>query len=225
MQPTSLTFRRLRADHLLLLSARSWRLQRSRPEGSPVSPVESSAPASPCTNGGKSVTVASRVAARQRRLPKTSPQRNTRASFLRRFSCQQVMRRNSGASWVQQCSFCTLNGSSRPRCCEDAIVAVAVESFPAAGRIQCSPPYASLPGRCGPVLSFSAFLLMCVAALLWLQTSTGAGSLGPRLRAQTNSVTGVFASSGSAAPSEVDMAAVGLLGPERIHNRRGGPGP
>lgn len=43
------------AGHLLFLSVRSWRLPRSRPEDSPVSPVESCAPAFPCTNGGKRI--------------------------------------------------------------------------------------------------------------------------------------------------------------------------
>lgn len=54
-------------------------------------------------------------------------------------------------------SFCTLNGSSHPQSCEEAIVAfmaVAVESLRAAGRILDSPLYVSLSDQCQLVLSF-----------------------------------------------------------------------
>lgn len=168
---------------LLVLPDRSWRLQRSRAEGSPVSSVESCAPAFPCTSGGKSVAFPSRQAesGRKRKLAaKTSPQRNTGGSFHRTFSCQQVIKPTVELPEEAFHSICTLNGSSHPQscggkkpccshgcCCRELSRRRKNSGF----SFLCVTVWSA--SKRFFLLSFSGLVGMCVMALLWLQKSAG----------------------------------------------------
>lgn len=200
------------ADHLLFLSVRSWRLQRSRPEDSPVSPAESCAPAFPCTSGGKRIAfpfLAGKTSHSCQNLRHEIQQVLFCDVFVsagdqtQRWSCP-----NGGFKEAAVHGFCTLNGSSRPQCCEEAIVAfmaVTVESFQAAGRIVDS------AFTCHRLIGGSWFLLFSISdsmGILWCvlrlfcscRIQQAEGHLVQDSawldQAETNCVTGVFASSG-----------------------------
>lgn len=126
--------------------------------GSPASPVESSAPAFPCTNGGKSVHSPFPTGSERLEIKDSSPnqpQRNTEVLLSAEFmsasdETQEWSFLNGSLEEEAVHSFGTLNGRSQPQSCEEAFRGCHCGEL----SIQDSAFYASLSAPCQLLLSF-----------------------------------------------------------------------